>query len=158
MAWLGSSAKGYALGEDQAAFPMDIYDRDAAPARPWQFRPQGYLVVIFNDEQTAEVAGAALVDAGFASTDMKRYASEEILANFEAYRARRTTSDKVVGSFRDDAEGRDLYVGYARDGNCALWLRISDEGRVPRALRVLADFPYRHLRHYGENTETDFKL
>jgi hypothetical protein len=108
--------------------------------------------------EEAERAERALAADGIASQDMKRYAGEEIVANYEAYVERLGSADKVLGAFLDDEEGRDRYVADARDGMSALWVRIPDPDRVPSALRALADFDYRHARYYGDETQTDFDL
>jgi hypothetical protein len=42
-------------------FPMDITDPSS---RPWNFRPEGYLVVILAGAEEAERAETALVAAG----------------------------------------------------------------------------------------------
>jgi hypothetical protein len=55
-------------------------------------------------------------------------------------------------------EGRELYLGYAREDRCALWLRLPDEAAVPKALRVLADHHYLHTRYYGSEQQTDFHV
>ena len=74
------------------------------------------------------------------------------------YAGRRSTADKVVGSIVDDSEGRELYLGYAREDRCAMWVRIPDEEDVSKALRVLADHEYVHTRYYGSQRQTDFTV
>jgi hypothetical protein len=69
---------------------------------------------------------------------------------------RRGVTSKVVGSVADDVEGRELYLGYAREDRSALWLRLPDEADVPKALRVLAGHQYLHTRYYGSEQQTDF--
>jgi hypothetical protein len=86
------------------------------------------------------------------------YTGKQILENYEVYTARRTTTDKVVGAVVADSEGRELYLGYAREGRCAMWVRIPDEVDVPKALRILADHEYVHTRYYGSEGQTDFKV
>jgi len=144
------------MDERENAFPMDFYVRDSSP-RPWKFRPKGYLVVILSDAEEGQRAEADLVSNGFAPRDVKLYTGKQILENYEVYVSRRTTTDKVVGSIVDDSEGRDLYLGYARQDRCAMWVRIPDEEEVPKALRVLADRDYVHTRYYGSQ-QTDFKV
>ena len=145
------------MDESENTFPMDFYARDPSP-RPWQFRPKGYLVVILSDEEEGERAEADLVTHGFAPREIKLYTGKQILENYEVYMGRRTTTDKVVGSIVDDSEGRDLYLGYARQDRCAMWVRIPDEEDVPKALRVLADHHYVHTRYYGSEQQTDFNV
>lgn len=72
--------------------------------------------------------------------------------------ARRTVTSKAVGSIADDVEGRELYLGYAREDRSALWLRLPAETDVPKALRVLAEHDYLHTRYYGVERETDFHI
>jgi hypothetical protein len=145
------------MNEDANSFPMDFYVDDPSP-RPWKFRPEGYLVVILSDAEEARRAEAELLTAGFAQRDIKVYAGEQILENYEVYVSRRTVTDKMVGSIVDDSEGRDLYLEYAREDRSALWLRMPDEDDAPKALRVLADRNYLHARYYGAEKQTDFHV
>jgi hypothetical protein len=144
------------MAEVENAFPMDV-DRDSS-SRPWKFRPEGYLVVILSDGDEGQRAEAALVAAGFASRDVKLYNGKKILENHEVYKKRRTITGKVIGALVDDAEGRNLYLGYAREDRSALWLRLPDEADVPKALRVLADRNYVHTRYYGWEQQADFEV
>jgi hypothetical protein len=143
------------MDESENAFPMDITDPSS---RPWNFRPEGYLVVILAGTEEAERAEAALVEGGFPARDIKLYTGKQILDNHEEYMRRRGVTSKVVGSVADDVEGRELYLGYAREDRCALWLRLPDEADVPKALRVLADHHYLHTRYYGLEQQTDFHV
>jgi hypothetical protein len=95
--------------------------------------------MILSDAEEGQRAEADLVSNGFAPRDVKLYIGEQILENYEVYVGRRNATDKVVGSVVDDSEGRELYLGYARQDRCAMWVRIPDEENVPRALRALAD-------------------
>ena len=145
------------MDEDENAFPMDFYVDDPQP-RPWKFRPDGYLVVILSDADEGQRAEAALIAGGFAPRDVKVYTGKQILANYEMYAARRNITDKVAGAVIDDAEGRELYLGYAQEDRSALWLRLPDETQVSKALRVLADFNYLHTRYYGSGKQEDFRV
>ena len=145
------------MEEDENTFPMDFYVGEASP-RPWKFRPEGHLVVILPDTDEGARSVAALVDAGFAGRDMKLYTDTEILENYKVFSSRRGMTDKVIGSFIDDLEGRELYLAYARQGACALWVRLPDEATVPKALRVLADCQYTHARYYGFGKQEDFRI
>jgi hypothetical protein len=143
------------VDEDKATFPMDVTD---ASSRPWKFRPQGYLVVILADTDEAQRAERALVAEGFADRDIKLYTGKQILENHEAYMGRRGIASKVIGAVADDDEGREQYLSYAREDRCAMWVRIPDEGNVPKALRVLADRNYLHTRYYGDASQHDFHI
>ena len=114
------------MDEGENTFPMDFYVQDSSP-RPWKFKPEGYLVVILADDDEGQRAEADLVTHGFAPRDVKLYTGKQILENYEVYAARRNVTDKVVGSVVDDSEGRELYLDYARQGRCAMWVRIPDE-------------------------------
>ena len=143
------------MDESENTFPMDITDPSS---RPWNFQPEGYLVVILAGTEVAQRAETALVAEGFAPRDVKLYTGKQILANHEEYMGRRGVTSKAVGSVADDLEGRELYLGYAREDRCALWLRLPDEADVPKALRVLADHNYLHTRYYGSEQQTDFHV
>ena len=114
------------MDEDEKAFPMDFYAEDLSP-RPWKFRPEGYLVVILSDAGEAQRAEASLIRHGFAPRDIKLYTGKQILENYEVYRGRRNATDKVIGSVVDDSEGKELYLAYAGEDRCAMWVRIPDE-------------------------------
>ena len=143
------------MDESENTFPMDITDPSS---RPRKFQPEGYLVVILAGIEEAQRAEAALVSAGFAPSDIKLYTGKQILDNHAEYMERRGAASKMVGSMLDDVEGRDLYLGYARDGRSAMWVRLPDDADVPKALRVLADHDYLHTRYYGSEQQTDFHL
>lgn len=145
------------MNEDENVFPMDVYQDDVAP-RPWEFRPEGYFVVMLADAETAERAEAALVAAGFGLRDIKLYPGEQILATYEAYAERQKASGKLASWIADDKVGKELYLDYAREDRCALWLRLPEEDKVPKALRALADFDYLHARYYGDGTQHDFHI
>jgi hypothetical protein len=145
------------MDEHENAFPMDFWAEDPSP-HPWKFRPEGYLVVILSDADEAQRAKSSLVSQGFASRDVKLYTGKQILENYEVYLGRRNIADKVVGSVVSDSEGRELYLDYARQDRCAMWVRIPDAEDVPQALRVLADHDYVHTRYYGSEQETDFNV
>jgi hypothetical protein len=133
------------MNEDENTFPMDFYVGDSSP-HPWKFKPEGYLVVILSDTDEAQRAEADLVSNGVAPRDIKLYTGKQILENYEVFAGRRTATDKV------------LYLGYAREDRCAMWVRIPDEEDVSKALRVLADHEYVHTRYYGSEGQTDFKV
>jgi hypothetical protein len=123
-----------------------------------EVRPDGYLVVILAGTEEARLAESALVAQGFAPRDVKLYTGKQILANYEEYMRRRTLTGKVAGAVVDDSEGRDLYVGYAREDRCSMWVRIPSEDDVPKALRLLADFDCLHTRYYGDKKQTDYQI
>ena len=145
------------MDEHENAFPMDFWAEDSSP-HPWKFRPKGYLVVILSDADEAQRAKSSLLSQGFASRDVKLYTGKQILKNYEVYAGRRNIADKVVGSVVSDSEGRELYLDYARQDRCAMWVRIPDAEDVPRALRVLADHDYVHTRYYGSEQQTDYNV
>jgi hypothetical protein len=146
------------MREDETTFPMDVTDEDPS-SRPWNFRPGGYLVEIIADIREGRRAEAALAEAGFAPKDIKLYTGRQILDNQVVYTRRRSAMTKLVAwIFAEDVEGRELYLAYAREDRCAMWVRILDEGRVAKALRVLADFDCLHARYYGHDEQHDFHI
>ena len=146
------------MGGDETVFPMDVGVEDPS-SRPWNYRPEGYLVEIIADIQEGRRAQAALVHAGFAPKDIKLYTGKQILDNQVVYVGRRSVITKLVAwIFAEDVEGRELYLAYAREDRCAMWVRILDEGRVAKALRVLADFDCLHARYYSRAEEHDFQI
>jgi hypothetical protein len=145
------------MHEDETTFPLDVTEEDPS-SRPWNFKPEGYLVVIIADIKEARRAETALGQAGFAPKDIKLYPGKQILENQAVYIGRRSVITKLVAGVAEDVEGRELYLAYAREDRCAMWVRLSDEGRVGNALRVLADFDWLHARYYGEDEQHDFHI
>jgi hypothetical protein len=143
------------VNNSENTFPMDVTDPSS---RPWKFRPGGYLVVILASSGEAQQAETTLVAEGFAARDIKLYTGKQILDNQEEYINRRGIMSKVVSPLIEDVEGRELYLGYARDDRCAIWMRIPDESEVPKALRVLADYDYLHSRYYGSQQQNDYHV
>ena len=89
------------MDESENTFPMDITDPSS---RPWNFQPEGYLVVILAGTEVAQRAETALVAEGFAPRDVKLYTGKQILANHEEYMGRRGVTSKAVGSVADDLD------------------------------------------------------
>jgi hypothetical protein len=146
------------MGGNETTFPMDVGDEDPS-SRPWTYRPEGYLVEIIADIQEGRRAQAALTRAGFAPKDIKLYTGKQILDNQAVYIGRRSLLTRLLAAFvAEDVEGRELYLAYAREDRCALWVRILDEGRVAEAFRVLADFDCLHARYYGRDEQHDFHI
>ena len=146
------------MAEDETTFPMDVTEEDPS-SRPWNYRPEGYLVEIIADIEEGRRAQAALTAAGFAPKDIKLYSGKQILDNQDMYMGRRSAVTKLVAwIFAEDMAGRELYLAYAREDRCAMWVRILDGGRVPAALRVLADFDCLHARYYGQSGHHDFHI
>jgi hypothetical protein len=142
---------------DETTFPMDVTDEDPS-SLPWNFRPEGYLVVIVAGIEEAIRAETALAEAAFEPRDIKPYTGKQILENQAVYIGRRSVMTKLVAAVAEDWEGRELYLAYAREDRCAMWVRIRDEDRVPKALRVLADFDCLHARYYGDDEQHDFHI
>ena len=140
------------MNDDETIWPMD------PSLSPLVFRPQGYLAAILADGEEGERAKATLTSAGYGPEDMILYSGEEILANHELYDERRSVGGKIVGAVTDDTEGREMYLGYAREGRCALWVRIPDESDVPKALRALAEHDLLHTRYYGDERQDDIHI
>jgi hypothetical protein len=150
--------EAFPMDEDQTTFPMDVTDDEDLSSRPWNFRPEGYLVVILADLEEARRAETALAQAGSAPKDIKLYTGTQILENQAVYIGRRNVITKLVAAVVEDVEGQELYLAYARDDRCAMWVRLPDKGRAAKALRVLADFHYLHARYYGDDKQHDFHI
>jgi hypothetical protein len=143
---------------NQVAWPMGMSDQDPSlGARPLAFNPQGFLVAILEDADQAEQAKAGLVEAGFASTELRVYTSQQILEDHERFLAQRTLARRVVGAVTDDPDTIELYFGYARAGRSALWIHVPDDD-ADRAVRALADHQVLHFRHYGHDSQQDIHL
>jgi hypothetical protein len=141
------------MNDAPASWPMDI-EQLLSPV----FRAEGFFVVILPDTGEGQETAAALEEAGMSGNDLKLYSSDDIMRIHEQYVERRSVVAKVVGAMMDDDAGRDLYLGYAKEGRSALWARLPDKTGIPKVLRVLADRDYLHARYYGEDGVQDFHL
>jgi hypothetical protein len=57
-----------------------------------------------------------------------------------------------------DPDSLKRYLDHAREGRAALWVHVPDDADAKRALRLLADHPVLHLRHYGPKRQEDLHL
>jgi hypothetical protein len=140
-------------------WPTGMSDQDpAARERPLVFNPEGFLIAILEDVDQADQARAALAGAGFAEGDLRVYSSQEILDSWERFQAERSLAQRVVGAVTDDPATIEAYFGYARQGRSALWVHVPEDADAKRAVRVLADHPVLHLRHYGHGSQQDIHI
>jgi hypothetical protein len=147
------------MDEREVVWPMGLSDQDPSLAdRPLAFNPKGFLVAILEDDDSAEQARAALQAAGFADRDLRVYTSQQILADHQRYLAQRSLARRVVGGLTDDATALERYLDRAREGRAALWVHVPDDADAKRAVRLLADHPVIHLRHYGQDRQEDLHL
>jgi hypothetical protein len=147
------------MSEDEVGWPTGMSDQDpAARDRPLVFNPQGFLVAVLEDADQPEQARAALTDAGFADRDLRVYTSQQILDSWERFQAERSLAQRVAGAVTDDPDTIERYFGYAHQGRAALWVHVPEEADADRAVRVLADHPVLHIRHYGHGSQQDIHI
>jgi hypothetical protein len=147
------------MDEHEVAWPMGLSDHDPPLAdRPLAFNPKGFLVAILEDDDHAEQARAALMKAGFADRDLRVYTSQQILADHERYLAQRSLARQMVTAVTGDPDSLKRYLDRAREGRAALWVHVPDDADAERAVRLLADHPVLHLRHYGQDRQQDLHL
>ena len=147
------------MEEPEVIWPMGLSDQDPALAdRPLAFNPKGFLVAILDDDDSAEQARAALQQAGFADRDLRVYTSQQILDDHQRYLAQRSLARQVVSAVTVDPDSLKRYLDRAREGRAALWIHVPDDADAKRAVRLLADHPVLHLRHYGQDSQEDLHL
>jgi hypothetical protein len=147
------------MDEHEVVWPMGLAAQDPALAdRPLVFNPKGFLVAILEDDDHAEQARAALEAAGFAERDLRVYTSQQILDDHQRYLAQRSLARQVVGAVTVDPDSLERYLDRAREGHAALWVHVPDDADAKRAVRLLADHPVIHLRHYGQDRQEDLHL
>jgi hypothetical protein len=137
-------------------WPMGM-DRDLS-TRPLVFNPKSFLVAILENDEACERARVALVDAGFATEDVRAYTNHQILEDHELYLAARSTARRVVGALTDDQATIDLYFGYAREGRGALWVHVPEKQDASRVMRYLTDHQVLHYRYFGSDREDDIHV
>jgi hypothetical protein len=147
------------MDDHEVAWPTGMSEQDPpARARPLVFNPKGFLVVILEDGDQTERAKAALAQAGFAETDLRVYASQEILDSWERFLVERSVPQRVVGAVTDDPATIELYFDYAREGRSALWVRVPHRDDAKRAVRHLIDYDVLHVRYYGHDGQEDIHI
>jgi hypothetical protein len=147
------------MADTDIIWPVGTADQDPdLSARPMVFHPKGFLVAILPGADEAERAAAALRQAGFADRKLRIFTSERILDDHARYTAQPSLPRRVVATLTDDPETIELYYGHARDGCCALWVRVTDDDEADRAIRGLASCATLHIRHYGHRRQSDFHL
>jgi hypothetical protein len=105
------------MDESANAFPMDITD---SSSRPWNFRPEGYLVVILAGTEEAERAKASTHCEGVRPSRHQALRRQADPGQPRGVHEAPGCHEQAVGSVADDVEGRELYLGYAREDRCAL--------------------------------------
>jgi hypothetical protein len=144
---------------NEVVWPTGMSDHDpSARERPLFFNPQGFLVAILEDTDQAEQAKTTLAEAGFAETNLRVYASQQILDSWERFQAERSLAQRVAGAVTDDPDTIELYFGYARQGRAALWVHVPEEADAKRAVRALADHQVLHFRYYGHDRQDDLHI
>jgi hypothetical protein len=147
------------MDEHEVVWPMGLSDQDPSLAdRPLAFNPKGFLVAILDDDDHTEQARAALQAAGFADRDLRVYTSQQILDDHQRYLAQRGLARLVVSAVTVDPDSLKRYLDRAREGHAALWVHVPDDADAKRAVRLLADHPVIHLRHYGQDGQEDLHL
>jgi hypothetical protein len=63
-----------------------------------------------------------------------------------------------VGGLTDDTTALERYLDRTREGRAALWIHVPNDADAKRAVRLLADHPVLHLRHYGQDRQEDLHL
>ena len=144
---------------DEVVWPTGMTDQDpSARSRPMVFRPQGFLVAILENTEEAERARATLIGAGFADGDLRIYTGQQILDDWERFKAERGVARTVVGALTDEQETLKRYHGYARRGRAALWVHVPNPADADQAVRGLADHNVLYFRHYGHDRQVDIEM
>jgi hypothetical protein len=121
------------MDETENTFPMDFYVRDSSP--PTVEVPADGLPGRDPVGCRRGAAGGKLSrQPRVRHRDVKLYTGNQILENYEVYAGRRNVTDKVVGSFVDDSEGRELYLDLRPSDLEGLGLVGSIESTRPGAL------------------------
>ena len=138
------------MAEQRSRWPFAPTDGTAA-SRPRVVDLEGMVVAILADDEAAVRAGEALRAIGYTDETLRMYTSAEIVANDEAFKASRRLRDRIVSSVVDDTDAMERYVGYAREGRAALWVRTQDRTEAKQVVRLLADNQVVFVSYYGRD-------
>jgi hypothetical protein len=64
----------------------------------------------------------------------------------------------MITAMTVDPDSLKRYLDRALEGRAALWVHVPDDADAKRAVRLLADHPVIHLRHYGQERQEDLHL
>ena len=86
---------------------------------------------------------------GFADDALRTYTSEQMLAFDKAFRSSHGLVDRALRSLLNDREAVAQYLAYARNGRCALWIRVAERDDANRVIRTLVDHDLVHAWFHG---------
>jgi hypothetical protein len=118
------------MDERENTFPMDVTEPSS---RPWNFRPQGYLVMILAGTEEAQRAETALVEQGFGPEDVKLYTGEQSTAAIVGLSVSDTRADLDVAAPVGTATAQARAKGALRNRVCTR--ELAEVARPPRAGR-----------------------
>jgi hypothetical protein len=144
---------------NEIVWPWGMTDRDPDPAsRPWVFNPKGFMVAVVEDAGEAEVAKAALREAGFADTESRIFTATQLLEDRERFLAQQRPVRRLVERVTSDTDAVQLFLEYAHDGRSFVWVHVPDKKDAGRAVRGLSTLRVLHVRYYGDDVVEDIHL
>ena len=146
-------------GDGEIVWPWGMTGRDPDPAdRPWVFRPQGFVLLVLEDDDEVARATESLAGTGFRADHQRAYPGRQLLEDRERWVAQQSLARRVVENATIDQEAVDLLVDHARRGRAFLWVVTPTRDDANRAIRALADHRVQFVRYYGERSVEDLRF
>jgi hypothetical protein len=123
--------------------------------RPWYFTAAGYLVVLFQDPEEAQLAQRDLQKHGVPDEELRLYQAQETLRIVSRLQPEHSTLAKAIAALVVDRPAKDRYLGNARAGGAALWILASTKDHADRLVGFLADYHYQFLHDLDEDGVED---
>jgi hypothetical protein len=124
------------------------------------FYPNGYVLSVYLDDETAARAADALRDAGFATDDVLMSSGAEVVEHYaelrESPRARDRFKRFVSGLYTDELEVAGELLRLARDGQAFVAVFAPDDQLAERAAGAVRSLQPVVLRRYDKLAVTDF--
>jgi hypothetical protein len=125
--------------------------------RPWHATATGYLAVLFEDPAEAQRAQRGLQQHGVPPGDLRLYDGEETQRIASRLQQERSILAKAVNEVVVDRSLRERWLANARAGGSLLWIYAPTNKHASRLVKLLADYRYGTLRHFGGDGVEDIE-
>ena len=143
----------------EVVWPWGMTDRDPDPAsRPCVFNPFGFLLVVVDDDDEAERAGAALEQVGFTAEEHRSYSGEQVIRDRDRFHAQQSAARRLVERVTIDNDAVQLLLDYAHAGRAFLWVHVPERSDANRAIRGLSANKVLYFRYYGDAGVEDIRM
>jgi hypothetical protein len=126
------------------------------PTQLGSFYPEGDIVAVLADADTAEQAKSAMLDAGFPQSDVDVVEGAVATATKREFETQRSVLERLEAFLSSDEDSyAQTYAEAAARGRWLIVVHAPTSEAVERARPILAKFHAEYARHYGSTVVTD---